>query len=150
VKKINYVQLLKTLLKTLQPDAPVPTLKSDVVAALCDEDCGSMEQLRTGAAALEEERVELAASVRTVHGLHAAVTAGRRDGAAAEAREAAELVDDDYEHTECFRCKSDDFAEEGARCMLLCEGCPNGWHMGCLKPALDAVPRGDWYCPGCA
>ena len=33
--------------------------------------------------------------------------------------------------------------------MLVCSCCDAGWHMGCLQPALAAVPEGDWRCPQC-
>ena len=33
--------------------------------------------------------------------------------------------------------------------MLLCDGCPRGYHMHCLRPPLATVPDGDWLCPGC-
>ncbi|XP_022659521.1 bromodomain adjacent to zinc finger domain protein 1A-like isoform X1 [Varroa destructor] len=34
--------------------------------------------------------------------------------------------------------------------MLLCDGCDRGYHLYCLKPPLDAVPQGDWFCSQCA
>jgi hypothetical protein len=34
--------------------------------------------------------------------------------------------------------------------MLLCDGCDHGYHMFCLEPPLVAVPKGDWFCPGCS
>jgi hypothetical protein len=37
----------------------------------------------------------------------------------------------------------------GARHMLLCDNCAEGWHMYCLTPALTRIPRGDWFCPRC-
>lgn len=33
--------------------------------------------------------------------------------------------------------------------MLLCDGCDRGFHMGCLKPPLKTVPKGDWFCHDC-
>ncbi len=35
--------------------------------------------------------------------------------------------------------------------MLLCDGagCERAYHTKCLKPALEAVPEGDWLCPVC-
>ncbi|KAG1660107.1 hypothetical protein FOA52_015087 [Chlamydomonas sp. UWO 241] len=54
----------------------------------------------------------------------------------------------------CFVCHSPDSAYPSV--MLLCDGCKpdgtpcgNGYHLSCLKPALDSVPEGDWLCPGC-
>ncbi|KAG1654175.1 hypothetical protein FOA52_009835 [Chlamydomonas sp. UWO 241] len=54
----------------------------------------------------------------------------------------------------CFVCHSPDSAYPSV--MLLCDGCKpdgnpcgNAYHLSCLKPALDSVPEGDWFCPGC-
>ncbi|KAG1664531.1 hypothetical protein FOA52_012998 [Chlamydomonas sp. UWO 241] len=54
----------------------------------------------------------------------------------------------------CFVCHSPDSAYPSV--VLLCDGCKpdgtpcgNGYHLSCLKPALDSVPEGDWLCPGC-
>ena len=33
--------------------------------------------------------------------------------------------------------------------MLLCDYCIEGYHMGCLEPAVTAVPAGVWLCPRC-
>ena len=33
--------------------------------------------------------------------------------------------------------------------MILCGDCDSGSHMGCMKPAMEAVPDGSWFCPGC-
>jgi hypothetical protein len=34
---------------------------------------------------------------------------------------------------------------------LLCDGCPRGYHLGCLTPPLTAVPaEATWFCPWCA
>lgn len=32
---------------------------------------------------------------------------------------------------------------------LLCDECNKAWHMFCLKPKLDEIPTGDWFCPKC-
>ncbi|KAL4713092.1 hypothetical protein ACJJTC_001146, partial [Scirpophaga incertulas] len=34
-------------------------------------------------------------------------------------------------------------------CMLLCDGCNKGHHLYCLKPKLQKVPAGDWFCEQC-
>ena len=44
----------------------------------------------------------------------------------------------------CESCGSKD-----AENMLLCDGCDAGYHTQCLRPALTAVPEGDWYCSKC-
>ncbi|KAG1666576.1 hypothetical protein FOA52_000543 [Chlamydomonas sp. UWO 241] len=53
----------------------------------------------------------------------------------------------------CLVCHSPDSAYPSV--MLLCDGCKpdgtpcsNAYHLSC-KPALDSVPEGDWFCPGC-
>ena len=33
--------------------------------------------------------------------------------------------------------------------MLLCDNCDDGYHIFCLKPPLNAVPPGRWYCDIC-
>jgi hypothetical protein len=33
--------------------------------------------------------------------------------------------------------------------MLLCDNCNKGHHAYCLKPALDVIPKGDWFCVDC-
>lgn len=33
--------------------------------------------------------------------------------------------------------------------MLECSTCLRGFHLKCLRPALKAVPEGDWLCPSC-
>jgi len=34
--------------------------------------------------------------------------------------------------------------------MILCDSCNTGWHLGCLNPSLNKVPKGDWFCPNCS
>lgn len=34
--------------------------------------------------------------------------------------------------------------------MLLCDGCPRGFHMACLEIDYEQLPVGDWACPKCA
>lgn len=33
--------------------------------------------------------------------------------------------------------------------LLICDGCEGEYHMGCLRPALSAVPEGYWECDEC-
>ena len=37
----------------------------------------------------------------------------------------------------------------GEEFMLLCDGCDHGYHTYCLKPPLEEVPEGDWFCYDC-
>ena len=38
----------------------------------------------------------------------------------------------------------------GDEYMLLCDGCDHGYHTYCLKPPLQCVPEGDWFCRDCS
>lgn len=33
--------------------------------------------------------------------------------------------------------------------LLVCDRCDDPYHLGCLKPSLDSIPVGDWFCPRC-
>ena len=49
----------------------------------------------------------------------------------------------------CGICQQTNFSEEKNQ-MLLCDGCPRGYHMCCLPhPRMQCIPQGDWYCPSC-
>ena len=46
----------------------------------------------------------------------------------------------------CFVCGS----SEDEHLVLLCDGCPGEYHIGCLSPPLAALPEEDtWLCPTC-
>lgn len=49
------------------------------------------------------------------------------------------------DNTTCEVCGSADNEET----LLLCDGCDLGWHTDCLRPPLDDVPDGEWYCDAC-
>jgi hypothetical protein len=46
---------------------------------------------------------------------------------------------------QCQICHS----PSNARTMIMCDSCFTGWHMACLTPPLQAVPKGVWICPNC-
>ncbi|KAK2583060.1 hypothetical protein KPH14_009093 [Odynerus spinipes] len=48
-------------------------------------------------------------------------------------------------NAQCRVCRRRRDAEN----MLLCDGCNKGHHLYCLKPKLNAVPEGDWFCSTC-
>lgn len=48
-------------------------------------------------------------------------------------------------NAQCRVCRKRRDAEN----MLLCDGCNKGHHLYCLKPKLNAVPEGDWFCSTC-
>ena len=85
----------------------------------------------------------------------AAETRGPRAAAQAAKKVLDGFADDDYEEGEegggltqdsaCVACKRSDGADE----MLLCDGCDDGYHLGCLNPPLRRIPRGDWFCKRC-
>ncbi|KIL70324.1 hypothetical protein M378DRAFT_20771 [Amanita muscaria Koide BX008] len=45
----------------------------------------------------------------------------------------------------CEICHKQDRGEE----MLLCDGCDCGFHMFCLDPPLDMIPKDQWFCFTC-
>ncbi|ESN91155.1 hypothetical protein HELRODRAFT_90399, partial [Helobdella robusta] len=45
----------------------------------------------------------------------------------------------------CQICCSDD--DEGQ--LLLCDMCDKGYHTYCIRPKLQSIPEGDWYCYEC-
>ncbi|XP_012285440.1 bromodomain adjacent to zinc finger domain protein 1A isoform X2 [Orussus abietinus] len=48
-------------------------------------------------------------------------------------------------NAQCRICRRRRDAEK----MLLCDNCNKGHHLYCLKPKLNAVPEGDWFCTTC-
>ena len=45
----------------------------------------------------------------------------------------------------CEVCGSDD----DPRSILLCDTCDGGYHLYCVRPKLNAVPKGEWHCTRC-
>jgi len=52
------------------------------------------------------------------------------------------MRDDDLTCQICQRSDNED-------CMLLCDGCDQGFHTTCLTPALLKIPQGEWHCHEC-
>jgi hypothetical protein len=81
-------------------------------------------------------------------------SASGRDRRAAKetARCPAEPIDssseDGIDKIACEACKKD----SGDDNMLLCDGggCDRGYHLYCLRPKLEGIPKGKWYCPVCS
>jgi hypothetical protein len=63
--------------------------------------------------------------------------------AAAARLEVQHNVLDNESH--CHACGSD--SDQGL--LLCCEACPFVYHTYCLRPPLEGVPAGAWYCPVC-
>ncbi|KAF9534118.1 jumonji superfamily protein [Crepidotus variabilis] len=49
------------------------------------------------------------------------------------------------EQQNCEICHKKNRGDE----MLLCDGCDCGFHMFCLDPALDSIPKEQWFCYTC-
>ncbi|KAJ7183171.1 hypothetical protein C8R46DRAFT_885015 [Mycena filopes] len=49
---------------------------------------------------------------------------------------------------ECKKCEICLQKGDDAR-ILFCDSCDRGWHMDCLDPPVESMPRGKWYCPVC-
>ncbi|XP_071795447.1 tyrosine-protein kinase BAZ1B-like isoform X3 [Asterias amurensis] len=61
----------------------------------------------------------------------------------------------------CEACVRWEKSSENAKCkicrrkgddekLLLCDDCNQPFHLFCLRPALTAIPKGEWKCPACA
>ena len=52
----------------------------------------------------------------------------------------------------CISCREVNFLRKGkvvATESVLCDRCDGSYHLSCLSPPLDYLPKGDWYCPSC-
>ena len=67
-----------------------------------------------------------------------------RGGRAAK-KPAPDPEPDDGGDTNCERCNLGDDEPN----LVLCDDCPRGWHVYCLRPKLSHVPKGRWACPTC-
>ncbi|CAJ1365611.1 unnamed protein product [Effrenium voratum] len=56
--------------------------------------------------------------------------------------------DPTYE-TLCSECGKADRPAELLLCDLMAPGCHIATHLRCCRPALKAIPQGDWYCTAC-
>ena len=45
----------------------------------------------------------------------------------------------------CEHC----FLPDDAHVFIICDSCERGWHIYCLDPPLQSVPKGDWLCQDC-
>ncbi|KAI8381320.1 PLU-1-like protein-domain-containing protein [Radiomyces spectabilis] len=45
----------------------------------------------------------------------------------------------------CEICRKGDREEE----ILLCDGCDRGYHMHCISPPINSIPKSDWFCVKC-
>lgn len=62
----------------------------------------------------------------------------------AEALAKAAVDSDGIQHFEyCTWCK------DGGE-LILCETCPQAYHIDCLNPPLNKIPTQEWYCPRCS
>eukprot|EP01134_Creolimax_fragrantissima_P004271 CFRG4271T1 len=65
------------------------------------------------------------------------------------------LGPEDYEDEDEDTETADDHDDVCAIChnegeLLMCDGCPNSFHLECCTPKLKSVPEGDWFCVACA
>ncbi|XP_063677818.1 remodeling and spacing factor 1-like [Bolinopsis microptera] len=52
----------------------------------------------------------------------------------------------EVEHYVCQICHSG----QNEELLLLCDGCDEAYHTHCLRPQLDNIPDGDWFCVQCS
>ena len=75
----------------------------------------------------------------------AAAAAAAEEGRGAEPMQVEEEEEEHVREEVCQKCKSGEDAES----LLLCDYCDREYHMDCLQPPLQTVPRGKWFCPTC-
>ena len=60
-----------------------------------------------------------------------------------EEEEDLKVCDSEGEHADyCHTCK------DGGE-LLCCDFCPLAYHLKCLVPPMDSIPKEDWSCPRC-
>jgi hypothetical protein len=75
---------------------------------------------------------------------------GDSAGPSKHSEEAAEEEEEEEEEDECCEvCGTPDIGDDH---MLLCDGhnCGHGFHLRCLKPPLQRIPEGPWFCASCS
>uniref|UniRef100_A0A672KS55 Lysine-specific demethylase 5A n=1 Tax=Sinocyclocheilus grahami TaxID=75366 RepID=A0A672KS55_SINGR len=66
----------------------------------------------------------------------------------AERRSPRRLKDEVSFFIDLYMCMACGRGDEEDR-LLLCDGCDDSYHIFCLIPPLQDVPKGDWRCPKC-
>ena len=64
-------------------------------------------------------------------------------------KQAVAATDDDHDDDNDTKCEGCGLGDDEPN-LVLCDDCPRGWHVYCLRPKLPHVPRGSWSCPRCA
>lgn len=62
-----------------------------------------------------------------------------------EDRSQVEEQNDPNDVTHCQVCGRSDREDR----LLLCDGCDDGYHCECLRPAVTEIPWGEWFCANC-
>lgn len=75
----------------------------------------------------------------------AAGSAAAAGGASAPSDQPMAAAPAPVEEIVCVECGRGDDEDS----MLLCDGCDRAYHKYCLKPKLDVIPDGSWFCPAC-
>ncbi|KAI8583625.1 hypothetical protein K450DRAFT_222031 [Umbelopsis ramanniana AG] len=88
--------------------------------------------------------------------INKAISSINKDGGMKRVKKEAETNEDDDDENErdssspgrgeiCEICNIGENEDE----ILLCDGCDRGYHMYCLDPPLNSIPRTEWYCVKC-
>jgi len=57
--------------------------------------------------------------------------------------------EEDEKEDFCKICKKETDGEDEENVVLICDGCEGEFHMKCVKPVVEEVPEGDWFCGDC-
>ena len=119
-----------------------------------DTDWRNLDEEEEDVVESEEEEEEAAAPAKRVRREEAVEVEEKEEIVVEDAVVEEEVAADESEEVEeveeadtaCFVCGS----SEDEHLVLLCDGCPAEYHIGCLSPPLDALPEEDeWLCPTC-
>ncbi|CAM9360537.1 unnamed protein product [Scytosiphon promiscuus] len=80
-------------------------------------------------------------------GSELAVAAVQGVGGAGGKEEEASEVSKRVSATQCKVCNTRGTVTDMVKCIY--EGCGGKYHLRCLLPVVDEVPKGQWYCPDC-
>ncbi|KAH8554111.1 PLU-1-like protein-domain-containing protein [Umbelopsis sp. PMI_123] len=88
--------------------------------------------------------------------INKAISSINKDGGMKRVKKESDINEDDDDENErdssspgrgeiCEICNIGENEDE----ILLCDGCDRGYHMYCLDPPLNSIPRTEWYCVKC-
>jgi hypothetical protein len=123
------------------PPPPAPTPKKSVPAAKTPQ---KVEQIETPAKQKAATTPKKPAATKSKSKSRS--KSKKNNSSCSESElEISDDDDDDEVESKCVKCSK----VKARQILLLCDGCDAGYHLTCLKPLLNEVPEGDWFCGIC-